>query len=599
MMQNSQYPVPPWMFGAVQNVESGGNPNAVSPAGAMGPMQVMPQTAADPGFGVMPARDNSPQELQRVGQDYLQAMNNRYQGNSQNALMAYNWGPGNVDKMLAGQPMQVPAETQAYVPKVMNQQPANIQYAQNNMQMNDASSQPSKMELMLEAEKRGILPQDKSALLAEARSRGLIAGEKQQTDPPSGIEDALKSFGGGLERGAAGTVMILPNMINAAVAGPQYLGKGISDTVMGNPTDKNFQPWQPFFSSEDVLKQLPEALQPHDPTTPIGVMANIGGQLAGGIGTAKKIQDIGSPSPEIPSPKEVRDASNNAYQQMRNAGATLNQSGIGRVTYSIGKSLDNTGLMNPALHGDTMSVVDQMNKDAASGSMDLEKLDQYRQLLNQVVSKNTSKIDGANPDAFKAQTAIHALDDAVDGLSAQHLSNGTPQAIEALNNGRALYSASARMSTMQNIVENANMTDNPATAIKTGFRNLAKQLRVNPRGYTPEEVDAINHAGQTGILTGALKTMGGKLMSGFAGGMGGAVGGGIPGGLLGAAVGEGVGFPMRAAANYLQGNRAQQAINMIGQRPIVQQVMGIQPPPQMPPFMPLMPGMIGNNAIQK
>lgn len=85
--------------GAVQAVESGGNPNAVSPAGARGPMQAMPQTLTNPGFGVRPAQDNSPQEQARVGQDYLSAMMQKYK-NPTLAHIAYNWGPGNTDQWL-------------------------------------------------------------------------------------------------------------------------------------------------------------------------------------------------------------------------------------------------------------------------------------------------------------------------------------------------------------------------------------------------------------------------------------------------------------------------------------------------------------------
>ena len=45
-----------------------------SAKGALGEMQVMPKTIKDPGFGVTPARDKSPDEIARVGVDYLQAM---------------------------------------------------------------------------------------------------------------------------------------------------------------------------------------------------------------------------------------------------------------------------------------------------------------------------------------------------------------------------------------------------------------------------------------------------------------------------------------------------------------------------------------------
>lgn len=81
--------------------ESGGNPNAVSPKGAMGLTQVMPATARDPGFGVRPLGDSSPEENVRFGRDYLTAMLERYPGRPDLALAAYNAGPGRADQWAA------------------------------------------------------------------------------------------------------------------------------------------------------------------------------------------------------------------------------------------------------------------------------------------------------------------------------------------------------------------------------------------------------------------------------------------------------------------------------------------------------------------
>jgi hypothetical protein len=108
---------------AVQQVESGGNPFAVSPKGALGPMQTMPGTLTDPGFGVTPARDNSPEEQRRVGIEYLHALTSKF--GTQGGLAAYNWGPGHWQAALGqyGTPdaalAHAPAETRAYVPKVL------------------------------------------------------------------------------------------------------------------------------------------------------------------------------------------------------------------------------------------------------------------------------------------------------------------------------------------------------------------------------------------------------------------------------------------------------------------------------------------------
>lgn len=117
----------PGLEQAVMQVESGGNPAAVSSKGAVGTMQTMPGTLRDPGYGVAPARDQSPAEQERVGKDYLGAMLRQY-ADPRAALAAYNWGPGNVDNALRAAGGNVdamlasaPAETRAYVPKVLAQ----------------------------------------------------------------------------------------------------------------------------------------------------------------------------------------------------------------------------------------------------------------------------------------------------------------------------------------------------------------------------------------------------------------------------------------------------------------------------------------------
>ena len=84
------------------NQESGGDNSAVSPRGARGLTQVMPATGTDPGYGVKPLQNQSPEEFKRFGNDYLKAMLDKYDGDVPKALAAYNAGPGTVDQWTAG-----------------------------------------------------------------------------------------------------------------------------------------------------------------------------------------------------------------------------------------------------------------------------------------------------------------------------------------------------------------------------------------------------------------------------------------------------------------------------------------------------------------
>jgi soluble lytic murein transglycosylase len=94
-----------------------------SPKGAMFASQVMPATAAAPGYGVKPAQAQTPEEYNRVGREYFQAMLNKFGGNEQAAIAAYNAGPGKVQQNIGqnnGQMnvAQLPKETQGFLGKV-------------------------------------------------------------------------------------------------------------------------------------------------------------------------------------------------------------------------------------------------------------------------------------------------------------------------------------------------------------------------------------------------------------------------------------------------------------------------------------------------
>jgi len=110
------------LMNTLVQIESGGNPNAVSPVGARGLYQLMPKTAAQPGFGVRPLSTGqdidaaSPAEQKRFSTDYLNAMLERYDGNLELALAAYNGGAGTVDKYLKDG-KALPKETVEYVQK--------------------------------------------------------------------------------------------------------------------------------------------------------------------------------------------------------------------------------------------------------------------------------------------------------------------------------------------------------------------------------------------------------------------------------------------------------------------------------------------------
>lgn len=119
------------MFGPLAagmiHTESKGNPNAVSPVGAQGIVQIMPKTAADPGYG-MPSIDlknTTPEEQIRWGMEYRSRIQKAHGFTEDQATAAYNAGAGKVQQAIkqakdsGGNWLSyLPKETRDYVPRV-------------------------------------------------------------------------------------------------------------------------------------------------------------------------------------------------------------------------------------------------------------------------------------------------------------------------------------------------------------------------------------------------------------------------------------------------------------------------------------------------
>jgi soluble lytic murein transglycosylase-like protein len=106
--------VSPALVRAVIQAESAWNVRAVSAKGALGLMQLMPATATDLGV----TDPFNPEQNIRGGVKYLRFLLDRYDGNFELALAAYNAGPGAVDRY--GRKVPPYRETQAYVRKIVS-----------------------------------------------------------------------------------------------------------------------------------------------------------------------------------------------------------------------------------------------------------------------------------------------------------------------------------------------------------------------------------------------------------------------------------------------------------------------------------------------
>jgi hypothetical protein len=109
---SKEYDLPKNLLVAMIKAESGGDPNAVSPKGAKGLMQLIDSTATD--MGVKDQFD--PEDNIMGGAKYIKQLLDHFKGDLKLSLAAYNAGPGNVRKFDGMPPF---SETKDYVNNVI------------------------------------------------------------------------------------------------------------------------------------------------------------------------------------------------------------------------------------------------------------------------------------------------------------------------------------------------------------------------------------------------------------------------------------------------------------------------------------------------
>lgn len=172
-MLEGKYGLPSGLLRGVAATESGGDPYAVSKAGAKGLFQFMPGTAKDMGLNGSDVYD--PKKSAEAAAKYLHYLI-MATGDTQSALQAYNWGLGNLQK----KGMQnAPKETQEYYAKVVANMKAGAGMAADSVAPYRVPSQGGQsfhiqqMQVVTPASSVGRLSQDMSR---SAQNRATLIG---------------------------------------------------------------------------------------------------------------------------------------------------------------------------------------------------------------------------------------------------------------------------------------------------------------------------------------------------------------------------------------------------------------------------------------
>lgn len=234
------------------------------------------------------------------------------------------------------------------------------------------------------------------------------------------------------------------------------------------------------------------------------------------------------------------------YNKFRQTGATLNKNRAVNIYNKMEKAVSGLGKTNARLHGDTLSVLDDVKNVVKSGDpVGLEELDLLRQLFDDVITKNTDVAGKLNADALRSVKAKQALDEAVGSLNGIDIIGGKKEAVDLLLAGRAKWAQKSKYESVARIIKKSG--GDPAR-LKKGFENFVNDPR-KIRGFTKEEIDALRAAGTNTMNEKVLKGLGRfgidpgnvflPLMTGGIGALGGAATGTLAGPAAGALVAGG------------------------------------------------------------
>lgn len=390
---------------------------------------------------------------------------------------------------------------------------------------------------------------------AENSARHVMTGGLFQA--PAAVNNILT--GGALDIAGETVRAATPDFVRGAASeGAQSLadkidstsiGRGVGDALLGIGNEAN-----------DLAKRYPETAF---------ALGSIGNQAAfipgvaalkAGSGAAGEVlsraggaiadaADIGSVSKQVGS-KELKAWSQNAYKVASDSGGNIAPDVTNTWLSEAGKALPQSAEAKIAFgESPATQFVDRINalRDKPLSFAGAEEIDKG---LGAEINKAYRA--GDKEEALRFENIQDGLREAVKSL---------PDTSEAITQAKGLWSAAAKQREIEGILKRADQTDNPATAIKTGFRTLANNER-RMAGYTQEEKALIEKAAKTGVIGDALKTFGSRLLPIVTAGAGGGIGEAL--------AAKALSNVSRSGATALQSNRASRVINAINQRPVVQ-----------------------------
>lgn len=294
-----------------------------------------------------------------------------------------------------------------------------------------------------------------------------------------------------------------------------------------------------------------------------------GGQLAAELGTGLATGGLSSlVKPRMPAitSEEFSDAASKAYDQARKAGVVFKPEKITEFADSMKSTLADEGL-DPILTPMASRVVKNIEK-IKDQPLDLKEIDKLRRQAG-IAAGNFS----VPADTRLGMILKNKIDDFVNSVTPEDVISGqTREAASALTHARDMYSRSAKLDAIDEIIRRAELRGGnySASGYENALRNEFKALALNKKEmsrFTEDEQAAIEDVVRGGPISNALRFFGRFSPTGPVGGVLAGAAGAALGGPVGAAATLGAGATSRQLAKMLTKQRAESVSDIIRRGP--------------------------------
>lgn len=331
-------------------------------------------------------------------------------------------------------------------------------------------------------------------------------------------------------KGIAGAV--LPDELSIALAKSAGYGGDVTKDVAGEVLNdsllaKGIQKYQQFAEENPELAANLGATGNIAANIPlvkpvagaVGVVGKGAGKVAGKT-AIPVLEKLAQPALKTATSDEVKALASGLYKQAAEKGGILKPEFTNKLLDSIEGATPKTEIGLLLGKNDPVTKLANDLAPKRGRAINLKEAQEFDELLGDLIDDYT-EMGVVNKKGKKLLNIQNQLRQSIDDLTESEVVGGK-EGFDALKQARAEWSKAARLRDIEKIIDRAELTDNPATSIRSGFRTLAS----NPnrmRGYTPEQQKLIRNAAKTGMVGDIARVLGSRLnpiIAGSTGGLG-------------------------------------------------------------------------------